>query len=459
MGDNSPETLKIIRDPSTIKSRIFIGNMPPSGVEKKNIEDIFAKYGKIVAISMNRGFAFVQFDNENSAVDAIKNEAGRILQNKKLDIKPALTGKGGRKSPDWSSGRERSPLDDKRGGSMDRDRDRERPRGGGRSGRGGRDKNWRDVDSGPYGDKLGVMPHDYPPPANIAQVDRTNDCEIIVVNKIITEYAEYIERRLKKLGLTVDLLFPNEDVPLGRVLANISGRGSLYAIVVTLQNEEHRSLTVNILHGQHQEHRNMPMDDAISLIMRNFELYLRGERAGVPGLPLGSSIDRHPEAIQTLLNLLQQNRQLTVLQYDKVIRYLQDKREVQIKIEVGDSKEIPSIQDTTIPPTKQAELQNRILNILNKTGSNNPEPTPAPAPVPAPTQWSGGGGGGGGTAPPVQGGTAVGGPPPLLNDPTVQKALDNLIQGDLLRKFNSGAPTPVPAPQPLFGAYGPGRKY
>lgn len=66
------------------------------------------------------------------------------------------------------------------------------------------------------------------------------------------EYAEYIERRLKKLGLTVDLLFPNEDVPLGRVLANISGRGTLYAIVVTVLNEEHRSITVNVLHGQHQ---------------------------------------------------------------------------------------------------------------------------------------------------------------------------------------------------------------
>jgi hypothetical protein len=63
------------------------------------------------------------------------------------------------------------------------------------------------------------------------------------------EYAEYIEHRLKQLGLSVDLLFPNEEVPIGRVLANISSRGSLYAIVVMPQNEEHRSLTLNILHG------------------------------------------------------------------------------------------------------------------------------------------------------------------------------------------------------------------
>lgn len=66
------------------------------------------------------------------------------------------------------------------------------------------------------------------------------------------KYAEYIEVRLKKLGLTVDLLFPNEDVPVTRVLANIASRGSLYAILILPQNEEHRSLTLNILHGQPQ---------------------------------------------------------------------------------------------------------------------------------------------------------------------------------------------------------------
>lgn len=76
-----------------------------------------------------------------------------------------------------------------------------------------------------------------------------NDCEIIVVSRALTEYAEFIESRLKHIGLIVDLLFPNEDVPIGKVLANISSRGCLYAILVMPQNEEHRSLTLNILHG------------------------------------------------------------------------------------------------------------------------------------------------------------------------------------------------------------------
>lgn len=39
---------------------------------------------------------------------------------------------------------------------------------------------------------------------------------------------------------------------MGRVLANISGRGTLFAIIVNMVNEEHRSLTLNILYGQPQ---------------------------------------------------------------------------------------------------------------------------------------------------------------------------------------------------------------
>jgi hypothetical protein len=121
---------------------------------------------------------------------------------------------------------------------------------------------------------------------------------------------------------------------------------------------------------------------------------------------------------------------------------------------------------------QQVDLQHRILNILNNTSGESgpaiaPIPTvvPAPvAPVPAPVA-------------PVSGPWALGsqgsatgtGPTPLLNDPTVQKALDSLIQGDLLRKISSTS-TPAtttaspslgtPPAQPLFGAFaGSGRRF
>ncbi|KAG8227619.1 hypothetical protein J437_LFUL004231 [Ladona fulva] len=259
------------------------------------------------------------------------------------------------------------------------------------------------------------------PPVQISEADRPNDCEIIVLNKkqrkakpatadvghnvggrlgplpgphvpfppsterhpeniqalftnlveqrpltvlqydrVIREYAEVIERRLKKLGLGVDLLFPNEDIPLVQVLASISSRGK--------------------------------------------------------------------------------------------------KREIQVRVELGEAKppiDIGGLKDPIPKPnTQQAELQHRILNILNSNrpgggvpspgivgGGMVPVPTPVPAPtgVPPPANWppSGMSSGVGGSGP--SSGAPNPGPSPLLSDPTVQKALDSLIQGDLLRKISSSS--------------------
>lgn len=243
--------------------------------------------------------------------------------------------------------------------------------------------------------------------------------------------------------MLVDLLFPNPDVPMGKVLANISSRGSLFAIVVTPQNQEHRSITVNILFGEPAEHRNMPLDDAIEFIFRTFEDQMRGPpRPTLPSntttnpvLPTAVQITPtasyaapplntpHPEAIQLLINLLAENRPITVLQYDRVIKYLQERRELQLKAEVGDAA-----PDIPIPPPApvdtEVELQKKILDILNKPSITNtpkieiPKPTP-PKPVVVPAKSS----------PSV----ASNSKPQLLNDPQVQKALDSLLSGTMFK--------------------------
>uniref|UniRef100_A0A1Y1MM75 Uncharacterized protein n=1 Tax=Photinus pyralis TaxID=7054 RepID=A0A1Y1MM75_PHOPY len=229
------------------------------------------------------------------------------------------------------------------------------------------------------------------------------------IKAIYREYAEYIEKRLKSIGLMVDLLFPNEDVPIGRVLANISSRGCLYAILVMPQNEEFHSLTLTILHGIPQEHRNMPIEDAITLIGRNFEAYMRGEKP--VSLGTGASLmSRHPENIQMILNLLAENRQMTATQYDRIIKYLQDRSDLQRQFEAteggGDNDGEPQ------PNSKQAELQSRIMNILNKSTDEMPKPVEPPQ-TPANST-------------------------PLLNDPTVQRALDSLLSGDMFKSIASG---------------------
>lgn len=240
--------------------------------------------------------------------------------------------------------------------------------------------------------------------------------------------------------MLVDLLFPNPDVPMGKVLANISSRGCLFAIVVTPQNQEHRSITVNILFGEPAEHRNMPVDDAIEFIFRTFEDQMRGPRpvlstnTQTPVLPTAVQITPtaqyaapplntpHPEAIQLLINLLAENRPITVLQYDRVIKYLQERRELQLKAEIGDAP-----PDIPIPPPvdTEVELQKKILDILNKPSITNTPKVETPKPPPPKPVVV--------VAAKASPSTTSSSKPQLLNDPQVQKALDSLLSGSMFK--------------------------
>lgn len=66
-----------------------------------------------------------------------------------------------------------------------------------------------------------------------------------------SDYGTMVERKFKDAGLVTDLQ------PLGlrsmaELLDTITRHGVLYAAVVTLQHEVHRSITINILHGTPQ---------------------------------------------------------------------------------------------------------------------------------------------------------------------------------------------------------------
>ncbi|XP_054013521.1 homeobox protein 2-like isoform X2 [Hylaeus anthracinus] len=629
--------VRLLKDPATVSSRIFVGHLQTDDMTKHELEEHFAKYGTVVGSAINRGFGFVQFEEEQSAQKAIQNENGAMFKGRRMDVRPAKKdnqsgGGGGGKlqaglnnqfnsnanhfntgndsfntgnqsfggnssfAPNQSFGCDLQLNDSQKGNNMqnrggvndqfgdgNQNRDNNqvgnqnrnngndqfnnmmqnkgnnqftpgnqnrggnqfglggnqnrpggnqnrntnnqnthnqsgiggggansggvgRPRGvrGGKNrnknrdgsagnnfrdrspiNRGGRldDKGGRDWDH-KQGDRLrndnfvrdtfsdnsnrfdSFKPTAAPRDMNMSfnntstsneysnAATEKNDCEIIVVNKALTEYAESIEARLKKIGLTVDLLFPNEDVLLSRVLGNIASRGCLYAVVVTPINQEHHSLTLNILHGLPQEHRNMLVDDAINLISRDFSNYKAGGRSVPVNTPFAN--ERHPDAIQVLLNMLADNHQLTVLQYERIIKYLEMKREEQVQVELGDVKDLPTTTTTiAVSDPKQAELQSRILNILNsnKTSSSAPAPSPVPAPTAAPVPVPPATWGSASTAASAPTTTTTTGvsPSPLLNDPTVQKALDSLLQGNLLKSI--GDQQPATTTTPLFAAF------
>ncbi|NWX93582.1 NCOA5 protein, partial [Nothoprocta ornata] len=179
--------------------------------------------------------------------------------------------------------------------------------------------------------------------------ERPVDCSVIVVNKQTKEYAESVGRKVRDLGMVVDLIFLNTEMSLTQALDDVSRGGSPFAIVITQQHQVHRSCTVNIMFGTPQEHRNMPQADAMVLVARNYERYktesrekereeiarqaakmadeaILQERERPPSMEEGVR-GGHPPGIQTLLNLLADNRYLTAEETDKVINYLRDRKE------------------------------------------------------------------------------------------------------------------------------------
>ncbi|XP_063363660.1 nuclear receptor coactivator 5 [Cydia amplana] len=436
MADKLTLDRQAMKDRSTSHLRIYVGGIPENATVD-DMYDHFIQYGQINGIVVNRNFGFVQFETEASAKQAIAGADGSIFMGKNINVRTAQTNpdkarptevvivepeippavalndnlatdNDGGEEPYDSYGNyigDQSHEDDYeennysnqswgesrggrgRGGPGARGRGRGRGRGhGAPAGAPYRDREEeRPRRGGEWAEQRGFSRERYAPPPEYPRpvpVTERNDCEIIVVSKALTEYAEYIEGRLKRLGIVVDLLFPMEDVPIGKVLGNIASRGCLYAILVMPQNQENRSLTLTILHGLPQEHRNMPLEDSLQLLSRNFQEVQRGGPSG-------------REAVYALLGQLADGRSLTVMQYEKVIEYLQERKEQQVKIELGEPLVSASNNKT------ETDLQQRILSILNDKVTPAPA---APAPAPASPQNK------------------------LFNDPTVRKALDSILQ-------------------------------
>lgn len=245
---------------------------------------------------------------------------------------------------------------------------------------------------------------------------------------------------MRRLGISADLLFPTTNLTCGKMLSNIANRGSLYAILLSAENKEMKSVTVNILYGIPAEHRNMPLEDAIELIYRNYEDLRQGAKGDIigdndesPYASVALASVRHPDSIQHLINLSADNRCLTVLQFDCLLKYLQERRELQYKFELGDAnsdvqmqdvkpttfdvkqEEIPKMEILDSPkqePNAEEELQKRLLEILNKPSIPNMK---VESPIPKTVSNSNSP-----TSIDIQ-------EPKLLNDPSLKNALDSLF--------------------------------
>lgn len=399
------------------ESRVFIGNIAPD-TDPDLIEQHFKTHGNVSGVAVHKGYCFVQYEQPSEAKIAIEKENGSMFLGKRIDVKHAKRGSKdtNKNNEDTSKGNQHYEQDQQqqshddyqgygrhqqdydqqeswhpRGGRGGRGRGRGRGRGGGyyddynprgRGGRGG-SRGGRGGGRGGYQD-YNYDNHDYynnqsqqpqqSQPVNNDPPKPTNDCEIVCVSRNQRQYAERIESRLKMIGLKVDVLFPNPKVDLAKIFSNITARGVTFAILITPLNEDHNSVTLNILQGQQQEHRNMPLEDAVNMIAQLFEQGLdkANQAQDQTGFGQGGKGSRMPEDVRNVFGFLMDSRPLSVMEYDKLIKYLVKQREDMLKSEYGDNIPANLITPPIGPPldtatkAKQDELQSKIMDILNK---------------------------------------------------------------------------------------------
>ena len=70
--------------PQAINSRVFVGNLNTFSLSKASVEQLFQRYGHIVAISMHKGYAFVQYVSEFEARCAVAGEDQRLYANQPI---------------------------------------------------------------------------------------------------------------------------------------------------------------------------------------------------------------------------------------------------------------------------------------------------------------------------------------------------------------------------------------
>ncbi|XP_036386243.1 nuclear receptor coactivator 5 [Megalops cyprinoides] len=463
-------------DPRDLERRIFVGNLPTTLMDRKDMEDLFSSYGKIHALSMFRGYGFVQFERAEEAEAAKAGQNGRFYRGYKLDVNMAAERRQNkaqsRQSPPrrnpyggYGDGREprtrsRSPMHARDSRDHRDTRDMREPGREPRPGhprdhdprdpnfdryREGRDKDPRGDprdqgfrDEGydryyrmddyyrkkedPYMDRYRDPwngrrePEDDRPRVEERRrnelyrqyyeelqrrydSERPVDCSVIVVNKQQKEYAETVGRKVRDLGMVVDLIFLNTEVSLTQALEDVGRARTPFAIIITQQHQVHRSCTVNILFGTPQEHRNMPMQDAMVLVAHNYDLFKAEHRdkereeiarkaAKMADDVLMREHERegHPISLQPAITLLAEGRYLTLEELDGLIDYLRDKRERMIRAS-GDphagSHPPPSAAGLEAPPPAQTlPTASLATHAAHPTQATHLPPPPASNPVP-----------------------------------------------------------------------------
>ncbi|MCJ1389009.1 hypothetical protein MMC18_001862 [Xylographa bjoerkii] len=85
-------------------SRLFVGNLPSEIVNKRDIFQIFYKYGKLAQISIKQAYGFVQFLDPNACRAALENEQGMRIKDRNMHLEISKPQKNSRNAAASAAG-------------------------------------------------------------------------------------------------------------------------------------------------------------------------------------------------------------------------------------------------------------------------------------------------------------------------------------------------------------------
>ncbi len=71
-------------DPRAVRSRVFVGHLNMEKCTRNDLDKLFAPYGKISGVNLQKGYGFVQYEDEDDVRKAIKGLHGNVLHGNQI---------------------------------------------------------------------------------------------------------------------------------------------------------------------------------------------------------------------------------------------------------------------------------------------------------------------------------------------------------------------------------------
>ncbi|KAI1407300.1 hypothetical protein F5Y13DRAFT_175248 [Hypoxylon sp. FL1857] len=219
-------------------SRLFIGNLSSDRVSKKEVFDIFSKYGRLAQISLKQAYGFVQYHTLAEGQAAMEHLQGIEVRGRKIHLEFSRTQKkdgdgekrgnrvkrendrhdgvrgrrddyrpGRQASPRRGGSHRQAPYDDGRGGYYDDYNARGRSRSPGYGRR----------DSGHYRRRSPSPYHHRPSEPDLGIPRRYGgdvpDVQFILIQEVEREFVSWVERAFIEQGLKVHVMFLHPHFP------------------------------------------------------------------------------------------------------------------------------------------------------------------------------------------------------------------------------------------------------